>query len=99
MNADAAGEKEVQALLKNMLTSLTQAVELTGYVNPMNKVYALSKNLDHMSMFFALLSIYSQDHLFFNPHNCSLMQRSEKFNIDGPPFIVGILTIFKQFHP
>lgn len=37
------GERIVQDLLKNMLRSITESVELTGYINPMNKVYAIHK--------------------------------------------------------
>lgn len=42
----AGAEKIVQDLLKNMLKSLTEAVELNGFINPMNKVYALNKELE-----------------------------------------------------
>lgn len=39
-------ERVVQKYLKDMLKSITEAVEQTGFVNPMNKVYCLSKQLE-----------------------------------------------------
>jgi hypothetical protein len=95
------GEKIVQELLKNMLRSITEAVELTGYINPMNKVYALHKQLDQLPLCFTLLTIYSYDQLYFSAFTSSLMQRNEKslLKLDGPAIITGMITIFKQFHP
>lgn len=84
-----------------MLKNITEAVELTGFVNPMNKVYSLSKQLEQLPLLFALLTILSFESMDFSAHASSIMQReSEKaIKCDGPGFIVGMLTIFKQFHP
>lgn len=90
----------VSDLLKNMMKSITDAVELNGYINPMNKIYSLNKPLYQMPLCFALLTIYTYDHLYFSAHASSLMQRNEKsLKLDGPAFITGMMTIFKQFHP
>ena len=55
------GEKIVQDLLKNLLRSISESVELTGFIDPMNKVYLLNKPLEHLPMLFALLTIYSYE--------------------------------------
>jgi len=86
-----------------MLKSITEAVEQTGFVNPMNKVYCLSKQLEQLPLMFALLTINSFEYVYFSAHSSSIMQRPQNdkmmLKCDGPGFIVGMLTIFKQFHP
>lgn len=50
---------------------------------------------------FALLTILSFESMYFSAHASSIMQRETEKSLkcDGPGFIVGMLTIFKQFHP
>ena len=84
-----------------MLRSLTGTVEHIGLVNPMQKVYELTNKLHYMSEFFAILTLYTlQVHLTYASRLNSLVRKTkESINIDGPHYIVGLLTIFKQFHP
>ena len=96
----AGAERIVQENMKDLLKRITSCVELTGFINPMNKVYELNKPLFQLPLCFALLTIYSYDKLYFNTHASSLMQRDDKASkIDGPAFITGMITVFKQFHP
>jgi hypothetical protein len=94
-------ERVVSKYLKDMLKSITEAVEQTGFVNPMNKVYCLSKQLEQLPLMFALLTILSFESMYFSAYASSIMQRETEKSLkcDGPGFIVGMLTIFKQFHP
>jgi hypothetical protein len=68
-------ERMVSKYLKDMLKNLTDVVELVGFVNPMNKVYALSKPLDQMPLLFTLLTIFTYDLMYFSAHTSSIMQR------------------------
>lgn len=40
-----------------MLKDMTTTLEAVGFVNPMNKVYKLTKELDHFPLVAALISI------------------------------------------
>lgn len=48
-------EKEAEQRLKGMLKDLTTALEAIGFVNPINKVYKLTKDLDHFPLMAALI--------------------------------------------
>jgi uncharacterized membrane protein len=66
-------ERMVAKYLKDMLKNVTDVVELVGFVNPMNKVYALSKPLEQMPLVFTLLTICSFDLMTFSAHTSSLL--------------------------
>ncbi len=48
---------QAQKKLKEMLKSLTLALETVGMVNPVNKVYFLSKPLEKISLFMSLFTL------------------------------------------
>ena len=78
---------------------MTIVTENLGIVSPMNKVYALTRRLESMSMFFTIFTLTVFRDMQYNQNQNSMMKKNETSNdIDGPPFIVGVLTIFKQFH-
>lgn len=96
-------EKEISEKLKLMLSNLTVALETVGIVNPLNKCYYLTRPLEKMSLFMALFSISALTQLQFDQTLLTfrkLEMKKEQFNVqlDGPHLIVGILTMFKQFH-
>lgn len=81
-----------------MLKDMTTALEAIGLVNPMNKVYKLTKDLDHFPLVAALISLNALLQLTYDPYVFSLVRKNKEFILDGPHFIVGLLTIFKQYH-
>jgi hypothetical protein len=77
-------------------------------VNPINKVYALNKPLHQMSLLFSILTLFSFDHTYFSDHLSSIRGKEHEnalrlenntILMDGPALIMGIITVFKQFHP
>ena len=78
-----------------MLKDMTTALEAIGMVNPMNKVYKLTKDLDHFPLVAALISLNALLQLSYDPYIFSLVRKNKEFILDGPHFIVGLLTIFK----
>jgi len=48
-------EKEAEQRLKGMLKDMTTALEAIGFINPTNKVYKLTKDLDHFPLVAALI--------------------------------------------
>jgi len=53
----AEKEREAEQKLKSMLKDMTVALEAIGLVNPMNKVYKLTKELDHFPLVAALIAL------------------------------------------
>jgi len=83
-----------------MLKTLSVSTETLGIINPMNKVYALTRKLDAMPYFFAIYTLHGMQHMRYDPYLCSMMRKNQhSAELDGPHFIVGLITIFKQFHP
>ena len=86
-----------------MLQKLTVCSESVGHINPMNKVYAVTLPLESMSGFFTVFTISLFQYLRYDQSLCSIMRKnqfaeSQVDAIDGPHYIAGLLTIFKQFH-
>jgi hypothetical protein len=52
-----AHASKAQKKLKEMMRTLTVALETIGMVNPVNKVYYLTKPLEKMSLVMALFTI------------------------------------------
>ncbi len=50
-------EKEAEQKLKTMLKDMTVSLEAIGMVNPINKVYKLTKDLDHFPLVAALITL------------------------------------------
>lgn len=82
---------------------MTVCSENVGFLNPMNKVYAVTMPLESMSSFFSIFTLAMFQYLRYDTDLCSIMRKNQYENsqmdsIDGPHFITGLLTIFKQFH-
>jgi hypothetical protein len=94
-------EKKCNDNMKTMLKTLTNTVEHVGFVDPMKKVYELTNPMKYMSEFFCTMTLsLINDHFVFASKLATLTRKSkESAAIDGPHFIVGLLTVFKQFHP
>ena len=60
-------EKEAEVRLKEMLKDLTKCVESIGYLNPLNKVYKLTKELEFFPLAAALLTFNALMQLQYDP--------------------------------
>lgn len=52
----AEKEKEAEKKMKEMLRDVTTCLETVGHVNPLNKVYKLTKDLDYFPLAAMLLT-------------------------------------------
>lgn len=50
-------EREAENKLKIILRDMTTCLEAIGLVNPFNKVYKLTKDLDHFPLVAALITL------------------------------------------
>lgn len=51
-----------------------------------------------MSLVFALITLNALQYLVYDTRMFTLIRSRREVTIDGPHFLVGILTIFKQYH-
>jgi WASH complex subunit strumpellin len=91
-------EEEANKAMREFLKDVTTCVEYIGLVKPMNKVYSLSRDLHHMPLMFALVTLNALQYLQYDTHLYSLVRGRREVVLDGPHFIVGLLTIFRQYH-
>ncbi|TNV72026.1 hypothetical protein FGO68_gene3106 [Halteria grandinella] len=81
-----------------MLRDVTTCLETVGQVNPLNKVYKLVKDLDYFPLAALLLTQNALSQLTYDQYVFNLTRSRKDLLIDGPHFIIGLCTIFKQFH-
>jgi hypothetical protein len=89
--------KKVNENMKTLLKTLSNTVEHIGFVNPMCKVYELTNKLNYMSEFFCTLTLtLLNDHFSYASKLNSLVRKNaQAVAVDGPHYIVGLLTVFK----
>lgn len=92
-------EKAAETKLKSMLKNLTTCLEAVGFVDPLKKVYNLTKELDYFPLVAALLTLNCLTQLTYDSHVYSFVRSNKESVADGPHFIVGLVTLFKQYHP
>ena len=88
-------EDEANKVLRDLMKDLTQCLEFVGYVKPQNKVYSLTRDLHHLPLVFALVTLNALQYLEYDTFVYSLVRSKKEMLLDGPHFITGLLTIFK----
>ena len=83
-----------------LLPELSKYLENAGINDPMMKIYITTKPLDHFPLFMFLFFISQAPKFSFNKTLSVLASVTprKKGGIDSTPFIVGFITILKQFH-
>ncbi|XP_059615254.1 WASH complex subunit 5 [Phlebotomus argentipes] len=82
-----------------LLSELNKYLEAAGICNPLDKIYVITKNSAHFAQFLFLLVISHLAKMQFVKNLATLMAKKQSEQIDGAPFITGIVTILRQFHP
>ena len=82
-------------MLRELMKDLTECLEFIGNVKPQNKVYSLTHDLHNLPLVFALVSLNAMQFLQYDTYVYSLVRSRKEMVIDGPHFIIGMLTIFK----
>ena len=80
------------------MKDISSCVEFIGFVKPMNKVYSLSRDLHHMPLMFSLVTLNALQYLEYDTHLYSMVRSRKEMVLDGPHFITGLPTLFKQYH-
>ena len=78
---------------------LNKYLENTGANDPFQKIYVtVTEPMDGLAAMFMLFVVAYMPKLQYD-RNFGALSRVGENPIDGEPLLVGILTIFKQFHP
>lgn len=85
--------------MKSVMKDVTVCLESIGFVDPMKKVYNLTKELDYFPLVAALLTLQALNQLTYDAFVYSFVRSNKESVVDGPHFIVGLVTLFKQYHP
>lgn len=82
-----------------ILVELNKYLENTGANDPFQKIYiTVDAPLDGLAALFMLFVVAYMPKLQYD-RNFGALSRVGKNPIDGQPLLLGILTVFKQFHP
>ncbi|GAB0089628.1 hypothetical protein DMENIID0001_042040 [Sergentomyia squamirostris] len=82
-----------------LLSELNKYLEAAGIYNPLDKIYVITKNSTLFAQFLFLLVIAHLPKFQFIKNLATLVAKKQSDQIDGAPFVAGIVTILRQFHP
>lgn len=83
----------------SLLPDVSSYLEATGINNPITKIYITTEPLEGIPCLMFLFVLSQVTKLTWN-HRLNTMVSGQKGGggMDGAPFIVGVITILKQFH-
>ena len=81
---DNEGDTKGEKILKKMLYDLGTVLESSGFLEPMNKVYVLAKDLDYMAINMLLLTLSAANYMRYDLDVNSLIRKAKSNAIDGP---------------
>lgn len=82
-----------------LLLEVSTYLDWAGIGNPYAKIYVTTKNLQFFSLFTFLFVIAQFGKLVYVNNLSSLVWKKTGDPLDGVPFIIGLQTLFRQFHP
>jgi len=81
-----------------LLSELSQYVENIGISDPFSKIYITTAPLENLACYLFLFVVSQIGKFGYNEQLSILLHRKDKRAYDGAPFVVGIVTLLKQFH-
>ncbi|WAR23300.1 WASC5-like protein [Mya arenaria] len=81
-----------------LMYELAGYLEAAGFHNPLMKIYVTMKPLPHFPLFIFLLVISHISKLTYNKAISGLVCKKPADPLDAPPFVIGCITLLKQFH-
>ncbi|EDO30084.1 predicted protein [Nematostella vectensis] len=81
-----------------LMFELTSYLEWAGIHNPLNKIYVTTKKYPFFAMLNFLCVISQIPKLIYMKSAGTLVARKPTDQVDSAPFVVGMITVLKQFH-
>jgi len=82
----------------SLLSEMDQYLETSGMADPLEKIYITNRPLPQLGLFFFLFVIHHANRFKYDQNIDSLIRAQKNDQIDGIPFVVGIITVLKQFN-
>jgi len=81
-----------------LLSELSDYLENAGINDPFTKIYITTGSVDNLALLIFLFVTTQTTKFQYNGHLATLIHKKDKRSYDGSPFVVGIITLLKQFH-
>ncbi len=81
-----------------ILAEVSKYLDWAGISQPFSKIFITSEPLDQFPLIIALMVLSQLPKFVWGPRMSSFVSKDKKDFLDGPPFVVGIITVLKQFH-
>jgi len=81
-----------------LLAELGDYLDTTGINDPFTKIYITTEPIENFACLMFLFVISQVNKFQYNDHLSILMHKKDKRSYDGTPFVVGLITLLKQFH-
>lgn len=81
-----------------LLFEMTAYLESAGFHNPLLKIYITTQRLPHFALFNFLFTLSQLPKLVYTKSIDTMTCKKVTDPLDGPPLVVGIFTLLKQFH-
>jgi len=82
-----------------IMFELTNFLDNAGMGDPLAKIYITTKRIPHFSLLCFLCTVVELQKVQYNKSTSGLLCKKVGDGVDAPPFIFGIMTLLKQFHP
>ena len=80
------------------LPYISNYLESSGISNPITKIYITTEPIEHIACLLFLYVIHYTQKLTWQSSLNTLTNTNNSINLDGAPFVVGVITLLKQFH-
>ena len=81
-----------------LMSETSSYLECAGISNPLAKIYVTTKKQDFFPVVVFFFALSQLQRLGFNKTVGTLLAKKPGDQVDGPPFVVGLITLLKQFH-
>eukprot|EP00004_Rigifila_ramosa_P027670 TRINITY_DN9095_c0_g1_i1.p1 TRINITY_DN9095_c0_g1~~TRINITY_DN9095_c0_g1_i1.p1 ORF type:complete len:1142 (+),score=349.87 TRINITY_DN9095_c0_g1_i1:288-3428(+) len=81
-----------------ILGDLTRFLETAGISDAMTKIYVTVDPIENLALLMFLFVLAHLNKFTYDATLGTLVSKDKKEAIDGAPFVVGVLTVLKQFH-
>jgi len=81
-----------------VLADLTKYLDTTGMTDPTTKIYITTEPLDGLPVLMFLFVLSQISRFDWSEELSTLVCLEKNVALDGAPFVLGVVTIMKQFH-
>ena len=81
------------------LGQLNNLLDASAMSEPFGKIYVVTEPLESLPTLLLFFVIKHLSKFYYDPSFSTLVRRKTSYAIDGMPFVAGLWTLLKQFHP